>query len=221
MAARNKLPPRVLWVEGKDDSAVVQSLCNQHDVPETFRVVDKEGIENLLDGLPIQLRSPGLERFGVVLDADADVQARWTSIRNMLLAEGYEAVPAEPSPTGTMLSAPDLPLFGAWLMPENTEPGMLEDFAAALVPEGDFLWTHAGEVIDGIPAEHRRFTDGHRAKAHIRTWLAWQEDPGAPMGLAITKRYLDAGAPQAQRFIVWLRKLMVDPQQEPVGDAVG
>ena len=208
MAARNKLQPRVLWVEGKDDSAVVQSLCKQHDVPETFQVVDKEGIEKLLDGLPVQLRSPGLERFGVVLDADTDVQARWTSIRNVLLAEGYHAVPAEPAPTGTIVSAPDLPLFGAWLMPKNTEPGMLEDFAAALVPPGDFLWTRAGEVIDAIPMEHRRFSEGHRAKAHVRTWLAWQEDPGTPMGLAITKQYLNANAPLAHSFVAWLSRLM-------------
>jgi hypothetical protein len=213
MAARNKLPPRVLWVEGKDDSAVVQSLCNQYDVPETFQVLDKEGIDKLLDGLPIQLRSPGLERFGVVLDADTDVQARWTSIRDMLLGEGYEVVPVQPVPSGSIISAPDLPIFGVWLMPENTEPGMLEDFAAALVPAGDFLWAHAAEVIDAIPVEHRLFAVGHRAKAHIRTWLAWQEDPGAPMGLAITKRYLDADAPRARRFIDWLTRLMVDVEE--------
>jgi hypothetical protein len=213
MGTRNKPSRRVLWVEGKDDCAVVQSLCNRYRLPETFRVEDKAGITKLLDGLPVQIRSSGLERFGVVLDADSDAQARWTSIRDVLLMEGYQDVPDRAASTGTVISAPGLPLFGAWLMPENTAPGMLEDFAAALVPEEDFLWTHASEVIDGIPAEHRRFTEGHRAKAHIRTWLAWQEDPGAPMGSAITKRYLDADAPQARRFIDWLRRLMVDQDE--------
>ena len=44
-------------------------------------------------------------------------------------------------------------------------------------------------------------------KAHVHTWLAWQKEPGKPMGQAITKRYLDANAPHAQQLIVWIRKL--------------
>jgi hypothetical protein len=40
----------------------------------------------------------------------------------------------------------------------------------------------------------RKFALGHFAKAHIHTWLAWQSDPGTPMGLALTKKYLDAGS---------------------------
>ncbi|HST61263.1 MAG TPA: DUF3226 domain-containing protein, partial [Longimicrobium sp.] len=57
----------------------------------------------------------------------------------------------------------------------------------------------------------RRFSPVHRSKALIHTWLAWQEQPGSPMGQAIGKRDLDAQAPQAQRFVAWLQRLMVDP----------
>lgn len=209
MAIRNKLPPRILWVEGKDDSAVIQSLCNRHNVPETFRVVDKEGDTNLLQGLPLQVRSPGMERFGVVLDADRSARARWDAIRNVLLAEGYAGVPLRPVRSGAIVTTPGLPTFGAWIMPRNTGRGMLEDFAAALVPAGDFLWQHADGVLNTIPQRHRRFSRIHRSKAHMRTWLAWQDEPGAPMGLAITKRYLDANAAIAQAFVAWLRRLMV------------
>jgi head-tail adaptor len=205
----------VLWVEGKDDQHVVLSLLEHHQVPEVFKVIDRKGIENLLDALRVQLtQGSDVARIGIVVDADADVEARWAAIRNVLVRSGYHKVPERPEVGGTVLRETERPIFGAWLMPENTAPGMLEDFAAALVPEGDFLWAHAGEVIDGIPSKHRRFAEGHRAKAHIRTWLAWQEDPGAPMGLAITKRYLDADAPQARRFIDWLTRLMVDQEQE-------
>jgi hypothetical protein len=203
-----------LWVEGKDDQHVVLSLLEHHQVPEVFKVIDRKGVENLLDALRVQLaQGSDVARIGIVVDADMDVEARWAAIRNVLLRSGYQTIPEHPEPGGTILREAERPVFGAWLMPENTAPGMLEDFTAALVPQGDFLWRHAGEVIDGIPAEHRRFTDGHRAKAHMRTWLAWQEDPGAPMGLAITKRYLNADAPQARRFIDWLTRLMVDQEQ--------
>ncbi len=37
--------------------------------------------------------------------------------------------------------------------------------------------------------------------------LAWQKEPGKPMGLAITARYLDANAPYAQELLDWIRKL--------------
>lgn len=44
-------------------------------------------------------------------------------------------------------------------------------------------------------------------KANIHTWLSWQEEPGKPMGQAITKRYLDTSAPHAQQLIDWMRRL--------------
>lgn len=46
-----------------------------------------------------------------------------------------------------------------------------------------------------------------KTKAYLHTWLAWQEEPGKPMGQAITKKYVDAQAPHAQLLISWLRQL--------------
>lgn len=209
-----KLPksfPRRLWVEGKDDSAVVQSLCEAHAVPELFRVEHKSGVDEILDTLFAGLRVPGTERLGLVVDANGNAQARWDSIRHKLEAEGYPDVPHRPVWDGIIISATEhRPVFGAWIMPDNGSPGALEDFAAALVPADDPLWRRAGEAVDAIPAEHRRFSDVRRSKAHIHTWLAWQEYPGSPMGQAIGKGDLDAHAALASRFIAWLRRLMLD-----------
>jgi hypothetical protein len=127
-----------------------------------------------------------------------------------LLQEGYGDLPHDLDVEGTVILQPDRPRFGLWIMPDNAAPGMLEDFAASLVPAGDFLWTHADAVLSGIPAEHRRFREVERSKAHIHTWLAWQEGPGSPMGQAITKGDLDATAHPARRFAAWLRRLFVD-----------
>lgn len=44
-------------------------------------------------------------------------------------------------------------------------------------------------------------------EAQLHTWLAWQEQPGTPLGLAITNRYFDANAPHAQQLIAWVRRL--------------
>ena len=50
----------------------------------------------------------------------------------------------------------------------------------------------------------------HKSKAFIHTWLAWQEDPGTPMGLAITKKYLSTNDKVlCNSFIEWLNLLFV------------
>jgi AAA15 family ATPase/GTPase len=41
-------------------------------------------------------------------------------------------------------------------------------------------------------------------KGRIYTYLAWQKEPGKPLGQAITARYLDAAQPKAKEFADWL-----------------
>jgi hypothetical protein len=176
-----------------------------------FRVEERGGLEKLLAGISVTVRAATLQRFGVVVDANGDVRSRWRDLRRLVVREGYQNVPDAPEEGGTILpAAPLLPRFGIWIMPDNGSPGALEDFAAQLVPAGDALWTRAGEAVDSIPEADRRFPGGRRSKAHMHTWLAWQEQPGSPMGQAIGKGDLRADAPAALRFVAWLRRLMVD-----------
>lgn len=207
---------RLLWVEGKDDSAVTQGLCAAHQLPQLFRVEAKNGVEELLGTFAVELRVPGSQRFGIVVDANGNAFARWASIRHTLQEEGYEDVPERPEAEGVIIpGTPHRPVFGAWIMPDNGSSGALEDFAAALVPANDALWVRAAEAVDAIPEEERRFPPVRRSKAHMHTFLAWQEHPGSPMGQAIGKGDLDARAPAAQRFVAWLRRLMVDDAEAP------
>lgn len=208
-------PRRMLWVEGSDDNAVVRSLCALHAVPELFSTEPRQGIDRLLAGISVELRNPVLECFGVVVDANGDSRARWSAIRNSLERAGYTELPSDPDPAGTIIPAANrLPRFGAWIMPDNGSPGALEDFAGSLVPVGDALWNRASETVDAIPDEDRRFPAVRRSRAHMHTWLAWQEYPGSPMGQAIGKGDLDGMAPSAQRFVAWLRQLMLDVPAE-------
>jgi hypothetical protein len=216
MPPATRVSRRLLWVEGKDDSAVVQSLCNEHQVPEVFSVRDKKGVTNVLENFYAELRAPGAERFGVIVDANGNAHGRWASIRNTLEAEGYIDVPEELDENGIVIGgSPHRPVFGAWIMPDNGSSGALEDFVATLVPEEDALWNRAGETVAAIPETDRRFPMVRRSKAHMHTWLAWQESPGSPMGQAIGKGDLDPQAPAAQRFVAWLRRLMVDEPSAP------
>jgi hypothetical protein len=200
---------RVLLVEGKDDLHILASLFKHHDVPEVFTLSDMDGIERLLDALPVQLKASAIERVGVVVDADVDIAARWNAIRGILASAGYLNVTGIPEEGGTILRQAEMPDVVVWLMPNNRVPGMVEDFAAFLIPEDDRLSDRAFRVIDEIPAVDRRFTVGHRSKAHIHTWLSWQADPGTPMGLAITKKYLNADAAVTAPFLDWIYRLLV------------
>lgn len=209
-------PPRLLWVEGKDDCAVVQSLCHAHQVPHVFEVQEQDGLAKLLKGIGVTVRAATIKRFGVVVDANGDVGARWLELRRIFEREGYRDVPEAPDPNGTIIPAAELlPRLGIWLMPDNAGPGALEEFAVSLIPAGDALLQYAERAVEAIPEEHRLFPAKHRQKAIIRTWLAWQESPGSPMGQAIGKGDLRADAPAAQRFVAWLQRLMVDEDGQP------
>jgi hypothetical protein len=101
----------------------------------------------------------------------------------------------------------DLPRVGVWDMPDNTLPGMLEDYLCFLVPAGDALFERAGRCVAEIPIDERRFAEAHLTKALIHTWLAWQDDPGTPLGQAITKRYFESEGPRVQGLLAWLTRL--------------
>ncbi len=93
-------------------------------------------------------------------------------------------------------------------MPDNTLPGMLENFVAHLIPDEDPLVEKAEGCLREI--EHdglHRYKATHHSKAFIHTWLAWQETPGMPMGQAITIRALKHNQPLAKAFVSWLNRL--------------
>jgi hypothetical protein len=197
--------PRFLLVEGPDDQGVVLAML-AHCRIENVYVGHREGYDTLRRKLRSLLDSPGRTHFGVIVDADEDLAARWRSVCDVLRPMGY-ALPDAPEPEGTICEAPFKPRLGLWLMPDNLHPGMVEDFVSALAPSNDALLDRARESVAGIPLESRRFKPTYRIKAEIHTWLAWQEEPGRPMGQAITKTFLDANSALAVPFRMWLSRL--------------
>lgn len=196
-----------LLIEGNDDLHVVKSLCVYYKVKESFEVVDTKGINKLIETLPVRFKAADIVTIGIVVDADTDLTTRWQTVRDILLNQGFNVPDTIPN-EGLIVEANGI-RAGVWIMPNNTLPGMLEDFAAFLIPEGDMLKAKANQTLNEIEAEGLNGYTAplHRAKAHIHTWLAWQEDPGTPMGLAITKKYLNAENEHAGQFVNWLNRL--------------
>jgi hypothetical protein len=211
-----------LLVEGEDDLHVCIHLLKAHQIKilekersgknktvgkGEIEIVSKGGVERLLAILGEELRGSDLKHLGILVDADEDITNRWRSLRDILVNSGYSTIPTTPHREGTIIKESDKPTVGIWIMPDNQVPGMLEHFYESLVPINDSLWETAEFALQRVIQRDRRFPETHMIKAHLHTWLAWQEEPGKPIGQAITKRYLDYQAAHAQQLIQWIRQL--------------
>ena len=200
----------ILLVEGIDDMHVIEHICLKRNIPVPEEVKPHDGDQDLLRILSTQLKTSTEEGdvVAAVIDADKDVQGRWQAISKRLSDAGYENVPSEPDPQGTILDSPEgsiLPTAGVWVMPNNQDAGKLEEFLMSLVPSQDTLIAHATEVVEQLP--YKRFKDKDEVKAIMHTWLAWQESPGRPYGTAIRASFLDATVPAADGLVCWLNRL--------------
>jgi hypothetical protein len=214
MSRGRQLSKAVLLVEGNDDKHVFWALlaANEARVPDgSFAIVDCGGDVALLENLRVRLKANNDTRIGVVIDADTDVAGRWASLRAIVNGVSPNSMPGRPPSEGMVAQLHGGARLGVWLMPNNLIPGMLEDFVAFLVPEGDELWPHARAYVSNARDEGARFPVQHAAKAELHAWLAVQTEPGKPMGQAITARYLDSSAQAVEPLLAWLERLFVAP----------
>ena len=210
----------LVLVEGKDDLHVIGHLLHQHDIvcqmatssprPPDMPIVflqETGGITRLLSSLPIRLNNTDLQRVAIVLDSDEDVAAGWQAIKTKLAQIGQIDLPNEPNQAGTVttlyLEKHEV-VVGIWLMPNNREPGILEDFVQQMIPQPDPLWKHAQQAVATVPIQH--FSSRKQSKAEIHTWLAWQAEPGRPLGVSVRVGVLTLTAVSAQSFITWIRQ---------------
>ena len=194
---------QVLVVEGQDERHVVWHLSNLHQEMPEFCILNKEGIDNLLEDIGAEIRAPNRKVVGILLDANDDLYARWSAVSNRLREEEIE-VPESPEAGGTILDG--TPRIGIWLMPDNTSSGELEDFVSAMIPDDDPVWPLAQDYIDGIPREDRKFTEKKIQRAKLHAWLATRKEP-RKLGTAIHTGDLRADGKLSTTFADWLRKL--------------
>ncbi len=193
---------KVLLVEGVNDKHVVLNLRKRLAPTLTFESLDKDGIDNLLKAIPLEIKAPGRQAVGIVADADNDIRARWQAIADKLSAAGVQP-PNTFDAEGTIVQGK--PQVGVWLMPDNYHPGELEDFVAKLVPQGHPVWPKAVQYIDGIPPNEAEFSKNKAVRAKLYAWLATLKEP-QQMGTAIGTGSLVA-SPAAESFANWLRRL--------------
>lgn len=209
-----------LFVEGSDDGAVVTELVRKRlnvDLTRERKGNDyfihapsgAGGVDQVMQRLQVAIeKSSSLRRIGAVIDRDSlDGKAdNWTRVRDLLSGLGI-AVPEQPASTGFVADTSDGRRVGVWLMPDNVSPGDLESMLELLAPaRPDWEWSLA--ATSRARELGATFRDVHARKARIHTWLAWQDAPGMPYGIALKAEHLDdAGNQTVKAFLDWFTAL--------------
>ena len=115
---------RVLLVEGQDDKHVVLHLCKQRQATLSFffldsakddsqvavserqavSILDKDNIDRVLESIVSEIKAPGRQAVGILVDANDDIEARWGAIQKRLQRAGIES-PPPPNSDGTIIQA--------------------------------------------------------------------------------------------------------------------
>lgn len=198
---------KVLLVEGINEGHVISALCSAHNVPETFGLYacgSDDKVLKRLNALIVQPEAP--KTIGIVLDADQGVDRRWDSVRNKLRNYPYN-FPTNLDVNGTIIATEaGLPKLGIWLMPNNQIQGMLEDFCLTMIDRKVQTYVTA-TIVNAQQAGTCTFKPAHFSKAVVHTYLAWQDEPGTPLGLSITRQSLKPHTSTALAFTHWLTRL--------------
>lgn len=204
-----------LLVEGKDDAYAIASLMSHFvawgDTERQWPVLLEPAgsAQELLaeEVVPTYLSEPGTKILGVLIDANESFEQRWQRIRQVCLP-AYPGLPEQCPAQGLIQHEGRLPRFGVWIMPDNRSRGMLESFLKLLVPtEPQELWAHAQAATRRAKQLGAPYKDAHCDKADIHTWLAWQDQPGKPLGEALKSKCLDPRSACATAFVEWFIRL--------------
>lgn len=208
------LNPKQLLVEATDDLAAVVGLMQHHvDWPNDRRPVDitpagsADQVLKRID-LSARIKQSGLLALGIIVDADQDIAGRWQRVRDIMKDLAFLDVPESLPAGGVIVKNVDGLKFGAWIMPNNIDSGMLETFCAHLVPaDRKDLWAYAREAVSEARKKGSDWREVHQDKVEMHTWLAWRDPPGERIGIALTKKLLDPKAASAAPFVKWFRDL--------------
>ena len=91
-------------------------------------------------------------------------------------------------------------------MPNNQDAGILEDFCAKLAEPASLEFAE-NCVKKAYESKVTTFKEVDYSKAVIHTYLSWHDEPGYPLGKAITSQALRPHTDIAFKFTEWLKRL--------------
>lgn len=201
----------LLLVEGRSEENAIKEFYKQWGIEINFNINNEGSIIKLKTSFKMHLKSSNvLRKLWVIIDADTSYTCAWQSIRDILERSGKYNPPVEMCPTGLILKPMDDNdlVVGVWIMPNNKDVGMLEDFMMEIIPDNNVLIGEAETVIAGLEVKNiQKYKGVHRAKAKLHTWLAWHDEPGESVNVAIRKNLFSQDAELYNAFRVWIMEL--------------
>lgn len=220
---------KVLLVEGNADRDFFKKICEplsfHPDIhvasPNDFDSKSRNGKQSVLARMEILLKefagseTGSQKRLAIIVDADYKTEnglgfEGTVKQFSEKLSEHEFILDSENSNGFIFKHADGLSDIGLWVMPNNDNEGMLEDWIKECIhPNEQPIFTHAKSVVDSL--EYPKFKPIHKSKAEVATWLAWQEKPGH--GLYWTahsnNNLLDANSRLYQKLVIWLNRIYV------------
>jgi hypothetical protein len=222
---------KILLIEGKADKAFFEALfksdfLNMPDVKVDVRTPSEQGqasdgksaLRNYLQSAKIKelLLNDKISNLGIIVDADypKDGQGYSKTLANLKkdIAEyGYTSdIELSQGLAFTHNNAKKLKPLGIWIMPNNQDDGMMEDWIKTIVHSSEHsLFSHAQKTVTELIQPN--FKSIHQSKAEVATWMAWQDPPGVGNELLIEsfnqkkKPLINSEAANFQSLINWLQ----------------
>jgi len=192
--------PKLLLGEGVDEVRFFNALLSHLKIKD-IQVIDYAGKSKLtpfLQTLPKTVGFSQLQKAAITRDADNDWAGAFQSVCHGLQLAGL-SIPATPHQT-----AVGPPAIRIYIIPDNANPGMLEDLCLASVR------AHPGYAcVDNYfqcaAAAGRR--PNNMSKACVHAWLSSEVEPDKQLGVAAEAGYLPWHDPAFAPIINFVQSL--------------
>jgi hypothetical protein len=174
---------KMLIVEGKDEEGFFAALLSHLHLPEiqVAGIGGKTKIRSQLKALTKDPQFGDVTALGIIRDADPDPKGAFQSVKDALSAAGL------PHPNRPLYPLKGPPKVNVIILPSSGKTGALEDLCLVAVGHEPSK-VCVDEFFDCL-RDRDLVPPKELSKAKVRTFLASQEDPTLPLGLAALKGY--------------------------------
>jgi hypothetical protein len=188
-------------VEGREEELLLLALLEHLNIIE-IEVNSFGGKNNFRRFLRTFVNTPGFDEvqsLGVVRDADDSPETAFQSVRDSLDSLTL------PVPSEMLLPANGSPMVNVFIMPDNSNPGALEDLCLTALKEEPAMGCVSGFMECVQRSVPRAPTNVSKARMHA--FLASREDPELRLGEAARRGYLPWDDAAFDQLIGFLRSL--------------
>jgi len=207
----------LLLVEGRDEVEFFEALLkniNAHEVVQTIEVGGKDKFKNEFPALLLSPNFSSVKKYAIVRDADTSAKNTFKSVIG-LLQRNNQPVPKYP---GEMMTSNGV-TTGIFIMPGNSEDGMLEDLCLKTVKEHPVLkcvdeyfsclhdkLSHEKKITSNEP--NKFFYPKNESKAKMHAFLAGMDKFVPSLGIAAKKGYFNFNSEPLNEIKDFLQKLI-------------